>query len=90
MAVAIEAKWEAGNITSSAYHYSAITPSDTTDDAAGPFKAIYVGATGNIAVVRLDNTAVTFVGAITGSIIPVIGRRVNSTNTTASSLVGLR
>ena len=90
MAVSIEAKWEASNITSSAYSYSTITPSDTTDDAAGPFKAIYVGGAGAISIVRLDNTVVLFSAAIAGSILPVIGRRVNALNTTASLMVGLR
>lgn len=83
-------KWAAPTITAPANQFSAITTSDTADDAKGPFRAIFVGAAGNIAVVGLDNVAVTFVGAIAGSIIPVIGRRVNATNTTASSLVGLR
>lgn len=83
-------KWAAATITAPANQFSAISPSDSTDETKGPFRAIYVGVAGNIAVVGLDNTAVTFVGVIAGSIIPVLGRRVNSTNTTASSLVGLR
>lgn len=83
-------KWSASNVTSPAYQYSAITPSDTVDESAGPFKAIYVGVAGNVAIVGLDNVAVTLVGATAGSILPLIGRRVNSTNTTASSLVALR
>lgn len=84
------AKWAASNITSPGYSFSAITPSDTVDDAKGPFKAIYVGGAGQIAIVGIDNVAVTFVGVLAGSILPLIGRRVNATNTTAVSLVGIR
>lgn len=88
--VDVVSKWPASMFTAPALGFSAITPSDTIDDAAGPFKAIYVGAAGNIAVVGLGNVAVTFVGAIAGSILPIVGRRINATNTTATSLVGLR
>jgi len=85
-----ETKWSANNVTSPGYSFSAITPSDTIDDPKGPFKAIYVGVGGDIAIVGLDNVAVTFKGAITGSILPLIGRRVNSTNTGATDMVGIR
>jgi hypothetical protein len=88
--VDIVSKWAASNITSPGYSFSAITPSDSVDEAKGPFKAIYVGVGGDIAIVGLDNAAVTFKGAVTGSIIPVIGRRVNSTNTAATDMVGIR
>lgn len=88
--VDIANKWPASMFTAPALAFSAITPSNATDEANGPFKAIYVGVAGNIVIVGLDNVAVTFVGAIAGSILPIVGRRVNSTSTTASSLVGLR
>jgi hypothetical protein len=67
----------------------AITPSDTTNFAEAA-RAIYVGSAGNVAVVPIEGgTAVTFVGAVAGSILPVRAIRVNSTGTTAGSLVGL-
>jgi hypothetical protein len=66
----------------------AITPSDSTNFNA-MFRGIYVGAAGNIVVVTPSGSAITFVGALAGSVIPVMGVRVNSTNTTATSLVGL-
>lgn len=83
-------KWSASNITSPGYQASAITPSDTIDETKGPFKAFYVGVAGNVALVGIDNVAVTLVGCTAGSIIPLIGRRINSTNTTATSIVGIR
>ena len=68
-------------------HY-AITPSDSTSEAVN-FRGVYVGVAGNVAIVTDDGTAVTYVGAAAGSIIPVRGKRVNSTNTTATNLVGI-
>jgi len=72
-------------------YFFAITPSDTvnfTDITRG----IYVGSIAGGAVVvavGMDNVAVTFSGVVAGSILPIRAKRVNSTNTTASSLVAL-
>lgn len=68
--------------------YFAITPSDTDDFATAP-DAIYVGGAGNIVAVLPDGTAVTFTGALAGSILPIKCKRVNATSTTATALVGL-
>lgn len=69
-------------------HAEAVTPSDSVNfDVAS---TVYVGVTGNAAVIPWypdGATAVTFVGLPAGSTIPVLVRRVNSTNTTAASLV---
>lgn len=81
--------WSASNISSPAYIYKAITPSDSVN-VVGLFKSIYVGGAGNAAVVAMDDTVVTFVGLVAGSIIPIIGKRINSTNTTATFLVALQ
>ena len=68
--------------------FAAITPHDSTNFAA-PCRGIYVGGAGNVVVVGLDTVAVTFVGVAAGSILPVQAIRVNSTSTTATSLVAL-
>jgi hypothetical protein len=68
--------------------FAAVTPSDSTDFAA-PCRGLYVGSGGNVVAVRLDNTAVTFSNVPTGTVLPVIARRVNSTSTTASAIVAL-
>ena len=52
-------------------------------------EGIYVGGTGNVAVVLPSGTAVTFIGVPAGTIIPVRCIRVNNTNTTATSMVAL-
>jgi hypothetical protein len=93
MVATVENKWPASMISSPGMAFSAITPSDTVDEAKGAFRGIYVGSIAGgaaIVVVGLDNVAVTFSGVVAGSILPLIGRRVNSTNTTASSLVAIR
>lgn len=69
--------------------YFAITPHDSNDFSQGPVRGIYVGGAGNMVAVTTGGTAVTFTGVLAGSIIPIRAKRVNSTNTTATSLVGL-
>lgn len=67
----------------------AVTPSDTVAVVGGPFRALYVGATGNVAVLMLSGVVLTYVAVPTGSILPVSGSRVNATGTTATSIVAL-
>ena len=68
-------------------HY-AITPHASNDEAIA-FRAIWVGVAGNVVVVALDGTAVTYKGCAAGSVIPMRGKRVNATNTAATDLVGI-
>lgn len=67
---------------------SAITPSDSVDFAERP-DAIFVGTGGNLVAVMPDNTTVTM-AVVTGSIIPITCRRINSTGTTATGLIALK
>jgi hypothetical protein len=66
----------------------AITPSDTVNEAQ-PFRSIYVGTTGNISVRTLDDQTVVFPSVAASYVLPIQGKRVNVTNTTASSMIGL-
>lgn len=67
----------------------AITPSDSADINGGQTtRGIYVGSTGNVVAV-IGGNAITFVGVPTGAILPIRCTRINSTNTTATSLVAL-
>jgi len=67
-----------------------VTPSDSTD--LNPYaKALYIGVSGNVAVVPLnspDDTPVTFLGHPTGYLRLRV-RRVFSTGTTASNILAL-
>lgn len=74
---------------SSSYSYFAVTPSDTVDFTQGVTRGIYVGGAGNFVAVKEDATTVTFTGALAGVVYPIRCKRVNNTNTTATSLVAL-
>lgn len=67
----------------------AITPSDS-DELPMATKAIYVGATGDIAVRPLDGTQdVVFANVPAGGILDLRASAVRATGTSASALVGL-
>ena len=74
--------------TSPAFEAFAITPHNSTDFDQVT-RGIYVGGAGDVIAVMSDGTAVTFTGALAGSILPVRAKRVNATGTTATALVGL-
>lgn len=71
----------------------AISPADNT--AIGPFSGLYVGGAGDIVVCMRNGdgaggvTTVTFKAVPVGTILPIAIQGVNSTNTTATNLVGL-
>ena len=65
-----------------------ITPHDTNDLTVGA-TAIFVGGSGNIKVDTSLGDTVTFTNLSSGSILPVRVKRVYSTDTTATSLIGL-
>lgn len=65
-----------------------VTPSDSTN-LSFDARALYIGTGGNVVVVFPDNSTVTFSNVPTGSILPVIAKRVNSTSTTATNIVAL-
>ena len=76
-------------VFSSAKNFVAVTPSDSTTLNC---KAIWVGGAGNIAIARgSSDTAVTFVGVSAGTFLPIelMGGRIMSTNTTATSIVAV-
>lgn len=77
-----------GNKLESSSFYFAITTSDTVNFNF-IVRAIYVGVTGNVVIVRPDGTPITFTAVPAGAILPVNAIRVNTTNTTASSMIGM-
>jgi len=77
-----------GNIDAARNAY-AITPSDSVELPFIP-RGVYVGGAGNIAVKLMDDAdAVTLVGCVAGSIIPIRPKSIMATNTTATNLVAL-
>lgn len=67
----------------------AITAHDT-DQLDFATRAIYVGGAGNIRVDMVSDDTVTFNGVVAGTILPIRVRKVYSTGTTATNLIGLR
>lgn len=68
--------------------FFAVTPSNTVS-FTNPARSLWVGGAGNVAVVSLTGTVVTFTGVPAGTMLPVQAARVNATNTTATNIVGL-
>ncbi|WOF74147.1 hypothetical protein QMT40_001794 [Parvibaculaceae bacterium PLY_AMNH_Bact1] len=69
--------------------YFDITPSDGTDFDQVT-RGVYVGGSGDLAAVRKDdNTVVVFHGVLAGTLLPIRAKRINSTGTTATDIVGL-
>lgn len=73
-------------------HYFTITPSDTVDFAPPEIPdAVFVGGAGNLVLVMGDGTTKTLSGCLAGTVYPFSAlKRINSTNTTATLLIGLR
>jgi len=65
----------------------AITPDDSAMISPG-CEAIYVGGTGDLAVVS-DGVTATFKAVPVGAIIPIKAQKVKASGTTATLLVGL-
>ena len=74
------------NITPSA-EADAITPNDST--RFKPTRGLYVGVSGDVKVIMLDGTTVTFTGLAAGVIHPISCVLVYSTDTTATNIVAL-
>ena len=74
-------------VDSPAPNGEAITPSDGADLPTIP-RSLWVGTSGNVAV-KLHNSddTITFVGV--QGLLPVVPKRVLSTGTTASNIVGI-
>jgi hypothetical protein len=66
----------------------AVTPHDSTD-LSQTSRALFVGGAGNLVAVMAGGSTVTFTGVVAGSILPIRVTRVNSTNTTATSIVSI-
>lgn len=67
---------------------SAVTPSDSTNLTSAA-RALYIGTAGNVTLVTIGGSVITFSNVQSGSILPVRTTRVNATNTTATNIVAL-
>ena len=81
-----------GTLTNPAANAIAVVASDTIDIPTGTVsaaRALYIGGAGDVALVTENGDSVTFVGLLAGTILPVRCTRVDSTNTTATSIVAI-
>ncbi len=70
-------------------NFFVVTPHDSTDFTVS-CRAVWVGTGGDVAVVGIGQTAaVTIKNVPAGTLLPFRLDRVNSTNTTASDIVGI-
>jgi hypothetical protein len=68
-----------------ARNLTAVTPSDST---LLNFRALYIGGTGNVAIMPIDGTtAVTLTAVPVGTVLYICGSKVMATNTTATLIV---
>jgi hypothetical protein len=68
----------------------AVTPSDSpVDNFDTPWRALYVGGAGAVAIVQIDDSVVVFPAVPAGSTLRFRGRRVNATGTGASNMVAM-
>lgn len=80
--------WGARDETISASYASAVTPSDATVFESST-RGVYIGGTGDIAVVMEGSGSVTFVSVLSGSILPIRCTQILATGTTATAIVAL-
>ena len=66
----------------------AITGSDT-DLLQQPTRGIYVGGSGDVVAVLVGGDEVTFTSLVAGVIHPIRAKQIKSTNTTATSIIGV-
>ena len=75
--------------TAPAVDAQVVTTSNSVDLPQGTCLALYVGNSGDVTLVTAAGTVVTFVGVLAGSILPIMARRVNLTNTSATAILAL-
>lgn len=67
---------------------AAVTPDDETN--IEPTRGLYLGTGGDLKVMMLAGTAVTFANLAAGIIHPIVAIRIYATGTTAGDIVALR
>lgn len=76
------------NIASKAVAVTTAMKSDSTD-LTSTMKGLYIGGDGDLKVVLVgDTVAVTFVGLVASTFLPIAVRRIWSTGTSATNIVG--
>ena len=66
-----------------------IAAADHTFTTAQEVRAIYVGSSGDLSVVTVDGSALTFANVLGGSIVPIHARTVVKASTTCTDMVAV-
>lgn len=77
---------ETTNVDPSTY-FTAVTPHDTNEIT--PPRALYIGTSGDVAVIGRTGAAVTLKAVPQGTVLPIRPKIVKSTGTTAADIVAL-
>lgn len=65
-----------------------VTPADSDFAGSVMARGLYVGGAGNVRVTTVAGDDVLFSGVAAGTVLPVSVKRVWSTNTTATAIIG--
>jgi hypothetical protein len=76
------------DLSDPADHAEALTPSDTTTLGETP-SALWIGGGGDLRVTMMGGAVITYAAVPDGTWMPIRVRRVWSTGTTASDIVGV-
>lgn len=70
-------------------HAEAVTPSDSADFTGGLCRAIYVGVSGDVAIIMEDDSAGVTLKSMPIGLYALRAKRVKSTGTTATNIIAL-
>ena len=70
-----------------AFRLTAVTPSDTTELTG--VRALWIGGTGTIAVMAVNDTAAVSFTVPSGTMLPIFAKKVMATGTSATNIVAL-
>jgi hypothetical protein len=80
---------QGGQRTGSVNPETAITPADgTTTQSGGPWSALYIGGAGNVAIRNMEGDSITLTALQVGAWHAINFKRVLSTGTTATAILG--
>ena len=80
--------YSAANVTMPGIDGFAVTPSDTVNFAIMA-RSLFIGGAGNVVLITAHGTTLTFNNIAAGTVLPMMAQRVNATNTTATTIVGI-
>jgi hypothetical protein len=78
----------ANKLTPPGYGVVEVTPHDT-NNLTSPSRGLYIGTAGDVKIMAVNGSIATFIGAASGSVLPIQAKRVYATGTTATNIVAI-